>query len=153
MITVSVNIEGAGFGEIFEQSFRFRNLEVPTAAIEDMMAAVMLARVRKRFMTQQNPDGSKWPVTRSARLRAAGTPVYAQGGKYAPGGYKTGGGTLFASGNLFHSIQLKRKMGGGAAIMSDVPYASKYMNKRYTIIGTSENEFAEIAKSATTRLL
>lgn len=137
----------------FERLFKFRGLNVPTNDISEYLATLILSRVRKRFLMQENPDGSKWPVTKSAAIRLRGGFTKAAGGKYAPGGLKTGTGSLFSSGNLFHSIQLSKRMDGEHAIETDVDYASKWQNDKYTIIGTDDDEILMFLNSAIERLL
>lgn len=74
----------------------------------DEVASVQLARVRKRFLEQTAPDGSKWPESRAAQRRK-------EKGR--------GGGTLYDSGHLFRSIQATRSVMGQAKVKTDVPYA------------------------------
>jgi phage virion morphogenesis protein len=73
----------------------------------DEAAAILLDKMRKRFLAQVDPDGVPWKPSLAAQIRA-----------------KKGidGGTLFASGTLFNSIQLYTEGPGTRAIGTDVPY-------------------------------
>jgi hypothetical protein len=67
----------------------------------DQSAAMLLARIRRRFLAQTDADGNKWPESGAARKRR----LKGQGGK-----------TLFDTGSLFHSLQLTRKLPGERAV-------------------------------------
>lgn len=86
----------------------------------DAAGAILLNRTRTRFQRQETPEGVPWPVSQSAKIRAAGGYTYSNGRKV------TGGFTLFATGRLFHSIQLAYRGYGLRAIMTDVPYGPKH---------------------------
>lgn len=75
--------------------------------ILDQAAAMILARIRQRFLTQTAPDGTKWITSQAAIDRA-------NSGE--------DGGTLFASGRLFHSIEEHTEGPDARAISTDVPY-------------------------------
>lgn len=79
--------------------------------ILDESGALLLARIRQRFLAQEDPDGNKWPVSFAA-MRRSNT--------------GRGGGTLFDTGRLFHSIQLHKSGFDSRAISTDVPYAAKH---------------------------
>ena len=64
----------------------------------DEATAIILNRIRTRFLAEEGPDG-KWPQSKAAAKRRAGGYTWSNGRKW------TGTGTLFASGKLFHSIQ------------------------------------------------
>lgn len=67
----------------------------------DIVAAAQLARLRKRFLDQQAPDGTTWPESRAAMVRRiAGRD----------------GGTLFDTGSLFHSLNIIPKTGMERAV-------------------------------------
>jgi phage virion morphogenesis protein len=72
--------------------------------ILDEASAVLLGRIRQRFLDETDPDGVAWIPSRASRLRA-------------------GGGTLFDTGRLFHSIQLFSVDEESRAIGTNVPYA------------------------------
>lgn len=80
------------------------NLEaaLDAEAILDEAEALLLNRVRARFLDETDPDGVKWKPS----VRAI----------------KTGGKTLFKTGTLFHSIQAHSNGPGERAISTDVPY-------------------------------
>lgn len=75
--------------------------------IADDMAAVILSRIRKRFLNQLSPEGERWPKSFAAYRRE-----------------KTGrgGGTLFDKGRLFHSMQAVKRGEGIRGIQTDVGY-------------------------------
>lgn len=66
--------------------------------ILDEAVAILLNRIRARFLNEEGPNG-KWPESKAAAKRKAGGYTWSNGRKW------TGTGTLFASGRLFHSIQ------------------------------------------------
>lgn len=88
-----------------------------TVKILDEGAAVIYNRLRSRFLIQQAPDGSTWPVSQAALRRA-------RSGR--------GGGTLFDTGKLFRSIQLyaesqyTRSIGTNVTSPTGFPYAEKH---------------------------
>ena len=153
MISVILKEKGETAHREFTSLFKFENLQIPADSLAEYVATMILARIRRRYMKAENPDGSPWPMTRAASKRLGGGKVYAAGGKYAPGGMRTGGGILFASGNLFHSISLETIGSGSYSIATDVPYAAKWMNDQYTIIGTTTEEVNLFVEAALTRLL
>lgn len=75
--------------------------------ILDEASAVLLGRIRQRFLDETDPDGVAWIPSRASRLRA-------------------GGGTLFDTGRLFHSIQLFSEGENSRAIGTNVPYAPRH---------------------------
>jgi phage gpG-like protein len=77
----------------------------------DEATAVLLARVRERFLRQVDPDLVPWIPSMAAMARA-------RKGR--------GGGTLFDTGNLFHSIQEFASTEDSREIGTDVPYAAKH---------------------------
>jgi phage virion morphogenesis protein len=90
--------------------------------IEDA-GALLLNRVKTRFLAQEAPDGEKWPVSDAARKRE-------KSGR--------GGGTLYDTGRLWLSIQEYRTKGGAATrIGTDVPYAVYHQNG----VGQLKREF------------
>lgn len=120
--------------------------------IADIASTILISRVRRRYMKQLNPDGSKWPVSKAAKWRGRGELTWADGGKYAPKGWKTGGFTLFSSGNLFHSIQLVKVGPGVRAVVSDVEYAKEYMALPRIIIGVNDNDLALVVNAIAVRI-
>lgn len=79
-----------------------------TVAILDESGALLYNRIRTRFLQQQDPDGSTWVESWSAKQRRE---------------RGVGGGTLFDTGTLFRSIQLHKVGADSRAISTDVPYA------------------------------
>lgn len=74
-------------------------------------AAILLNRTRTRFLSQEAPDGSTWPVSAAATQRAA------EG---------RGGGTLFDTGNLFHSLAVRKPGTLKRALYTGVSYAAQH---------------------------
>ncbi len=81
--------------------------------LADEAGAILLSRLRTRFLDRVDPDGKKWAVSQASLNRK-----------------KSGrdGGTLFDTGALFHSIQLFKRGTGVRAIATDVPYAKFAQN-------------------------
>lgn len=79
--------------------------------LEYDVAAALLNRIKARFLRQEAPDGSTWPVSQASLRRK-----------------KTGrdGGTLFDSGNLYHSLQVRRIDVNLFGFYTDLPYAVKH---------------------------
>lgn len=76
--------------------------------ILDEAAALLLARIRTRFLTAVGPDEKPWVPSFAAQIRS-----------------KTGrgGGTLYDTGRLFTSIQVFSDTSVSRKIGTDVPYA------------------------------
>lgn len=87
------------------------NLSRKVGSVEYDIGAVLLNRIRTRFLAQQTPDGVKWPESHAARIRR-----------------ETGrdGGTLFDTGALFHSIKAVLQENGSISIQTDIEYARKH---------------------------
>ena len=85
------------------------------------VGAILLARIRRRFLAETDPDGNRWPVSKAAAIRKGGGKTY----RYVNGTRKgfSGTGTLFETGALFQSIQLGRAKDGEVNIGTNVPYA------------------------------
>lgn len=90
-----------------------------TVEILDEAQALLLNRIRDRFLREVDPDNEPWPVSFSAIIRRAGGYTYKKGRRY------TGTGTLFESGELFHSIQAYAIGPTESAIGTDVSYAKQ----------------------------
>lgn len=71
--------------------------------ILDESAALLLNRIRTRFLAEQDPDGNQWKPSQRALA--------------------TGGRTLFKTGTLFHSLQAYAVGQDDRAIGTDVLYA------------------------------
>lgn len=100
--------------------------------ILDEGAAVIYNRLRARFLIQQAPDGSTWPVSQAALRRA-------RSGR--------GGGTLFDTGKLFRSIQLYAESQHTRAIGTNVtsPQGFSYAEKHQFGIGFPARVFLGFA--------
>jgi phage gpG-like protein len=153
VISVGLSLGKTSVEEETQELFRRVGLATDENKIAEDLATLILSRTRRRYLKQQNPDGSSWEETDAAGIRLSGGFTFAKGGKYAPGGKKTGGNTLFSSGNLFQSILMENLGAGEFFIGSDVPYARYWMNDKYTIIGTTENEVDDFLKLIINRIL
>lgn len=71
--------------------------------ILDESEALLLNRIRQRFLAEEGPDGEMWEQSQRARA--------------------TDGKTLYDTGTLFHSLQAYADGLNGRAIGTDVPYA------------------------------
>lgn len=84
---ISITVQGQE--KLLEQLDKLAEA-LDTEEILDQAAALMLARIRQRFLTKLTPDGDPWfPSKRGLKRSAAGGP-----------------GTLYDTGRLFRSIQL-----------------------------------------------
>jgi hypothetical protein len=153
VISVSLSLGGSSAEAETRELFRRVGLATDENKIAEDLATLILSRTRRRYLKQQNPDESGWEETDAASIRLSGFYTHAKGGKYAPGGKKTGGNTLFSSGNLFHSILMTNRGAGEFFIGSDAFYAQYWMNEKYTIIGTTENEVDDFLKTLINRIL
>ena len=81
-----------------------------TQPIYDAASALMLNRIRTRFIDTESTDGEKWVESKAARQRA-------RRGR--------GGGTLFDTGRLFHSIQPTQRK-DELAIGTSVAYGARH---------------------------
>jgi phage gpG-like protein len=89
--------------------------EVSEAAVTEG-SAVLLDRLRKRFLRQVSPDEVPWEPSFAAFRRSFG--IGRNGRKV-----RAGGGTLFDTGTLFNSIQLYSVSPLEMSIATDVFYA------------------------------
>lgn len=80
--------------------------------ILDEAEALLLNRIRTRFLAETGPDGQKWEESLAAKERRK----------------KGGTGTLFDTGTLFHSIQAFAAGPNERAIGTDVFYAPYHNN-------------------------
>ena len=90
---------------------------VDPADILDEAQAILLNRIRTRFLSEKDPDLIPWPPSAAALKRKSGGYTTRGGKKYF------GTGTLFETGTLFHSIQAYRIDPNTRGIGTDVPYA------------------------------
>ena len=91
----------------------FYEAEVGNAIEEGVSeaGALILNRIRRRFLAQESPDGVPWEPSLAAFQRSFSG---------------RGGGTLFDTGTLFHSIQLFSISPLEKSIATDVAYAPKH---------------------------
>ncbi len=102
MTTIKAEVVGLqGLNNLFS---KVKQAADPERALDEI-TAVLLNRIRARFLNQTDPDGNKWPESFAAKKRAGA------------------GGTLFDTGTLFHSIQGFNEGPGVRSIGTDVPYA------------------------------
>jgi phage gpG-like protein len=83
-------------------------LALDSTLILDEAGALLLNRIRTRFLAETSTDGSKWLPSKAAIKRRA----------------NGGTGTLFQTGRLFRSIQLSGSGADQREISTDVPYAA-----------------------------
>ena len=81
--------------------------------ILDASGALMLNRIRTRFLAQTDTEGRIWVESKAAKRRKASG---------------RGGGTLFDTGRLFHSISLGKGGKGVRRIFTSVEYARKHQD-------------------------
>lgn len=100
-------IDASQADALFEALERTLN---PTEILDEAVA-LLLSRIRRRFLQQIDPDGVPWQPSLASIIRQ-----------------KTGrgGGTLFDSGTLFHSIQEYADTDTSRLIGTDVDYAKKH---------------------------
>lgn len=91
-----------------ERVFQALSSALDTTTILDQGAALLLAKIRERYLQQRDPDGVTWPESMAAQERRR---------------KGIDGGTLFDTGRLFHSIQLFSSEVNSRSIGTDVPYA------------------------------
>ncbi|TXH43945.1 MAG: hypothetical protein E6Q97_33450 [Desulfurellales bacterium] len=97
-------------------SINSANLEAKLQRVEEVMSsgilldtatAMLLNRIRTRFLAEQSPDGTPWIPSKAGLRRRA----------------KGGTGTLFDTGRLFYSIQAAGEGPDIRYLGTDVPYA------------------------------
>lgn len=118
------------------------NKQINVEDIADQATAIILGRIRKRFLQGVDPDGRKWEVSQAALAREAS-------GK--------GGGTLYDTGDLFRSIQAVKRGKGIRGIQTDVPYALKHHKgldgqKQRRFLDTNEDDMQFITDFIVMRL-
>lgn len=126
MTTISATVKGfSGLQTLFKKAEQAAN---PERALDEV-GAILLNRIRTRFLEQVDTDGVPWVPSKAAQRRASGS----------------GGGTLFDTGALFNSIQLFNRGPGTRAIATDVSYAPKHQfgldgNPRREFLGFSDED-------------
>lgn len=83
------------------------DLEDPAQEAIEESTSILLNRTRKRFLAQNDPEGTAWEPSFAAFVRSF---------------TGRGGGTLFDTGTLFHSIQLYEVSPLEQGIGTDVAY-------------------------------
>lgn len=100
-----IEIKLGGLGTLLQ---RLRGLRraLDTTAILDEVGAMLLNRIRTRFLAMISSDGERWSPSQAAieRQKHGGT------------------GTLFRTGHLFRSVQLTASGEDFRVIGTDVPY-------------------------------
>lgn len=118
--TIQVTLFGL---EDVQEQVRALLVATNTEDILDASGAVVLNRIRDRFLRQEATDGSQWQESKAAALRK-------RSGR--------GGGTLFDSGNLFQSISLGKDGKDRRRIFSPVEYGEKH---QFGLEGNPVREF------------
>jgi len=136
---IEVNITGEKSNENFLKSVKDALLP---DRIADEAGAILLNRIRTRFLDQTNPDGGRWLESKAAKKRRS---------------TGRGGGTLFDTGTLFHSIQLFKRSSGVRAIATDVPYATNHQKGqngqvRREFLGFNNDDLGIVKKLIINRL-
>ncbi len=127
--------EITGDGELEEVLLALAGALNPDDVLDEG-AAVLLNRIKTRFLQETAPDGTKWKPSLASILRKK---------------RGQGGGTLFASGTLYHSLQLFTEGPGTRSIGSDVPYGVKHqlgldgMEQR-VFLGLNDEDVAVMTK-------
>jgi phage gpG-like protein len=121
----------------FEAIIAKLNIALDSTEILDEAGALLLNRIRTRFLAETDPDGVPWKPSKAAMKRRSG-------GYKRKGIFYSGTGTLFESGRLFRSIQLWGDGDKSRKISTDVPYAG-YHNfgigqEKRTFMGASEED-------------
>ena len=106
MPTLTISFQGQPH---IERVFEALDEALDTTAILDQGGALLLNRLRTRYLKQLDPDGYKWERSKAAERRQK---------------IGRGGGTLYDTGRLFGSIQLYADTANTRAIGTDVPYAA-----------------------------
>ena len=113
------------------------NLEKKLQLIEEIMSsgiildtatAMLLNRVRTRFLAETDPQGKPWVPSKAGQRRRA----------------KGGTGTLFDTGRLFYSIQASGEGPDIRYLGTDVPYAKYHQGPEAsverTFLGIGDND-------------
>jgi hypothetical protein len=125
---LSVSIPEGNFGTIMGKLLA----ALDETSILDEAQAMLLNRLRTRFLAEEGPD-TKWVPSQRGLIRKAGGFTYRNGKRY------TATGTLYETGTLFHSIQAHAAGQNARMISTDVPYA-KYLHKRWPFLGFNQDD-------------
>lgn len=125
MLSVGIDFKGGSLKGVTESL----NNALDVTSILDEAAAVLLNRIRTRFLAETDPEGKPWEPSKAGIKRRA----------------NGGTGTLFNTGTLFRSIQLHSSGADSRAISTDVPYARKHQlgldgNKKRVFLGFSQDD-------------
>lgn len=146
----AVTIKVRGLDQVQQQLGRVQAL--PREALPQVLTeagAILLNRVRTRFLQETDPNGQKWPQSQAAKDRAADP--------------TSGGGTLFDTGRLFRSITLKKGSSNGRfarglsrVIFTDTPYAAAHQfgrgQKQRIFLGFSDGDILVLEKLVQARI-
>lgn len=113
---MKLDLDLSGFSTLAD-SLMGMNIDVARHEAVTEAGAVLLNRIRTRFLQQVDPEGVAWEPSYASFLRSFG--IGKDGRKLKRG---AGGGTLFDTGALFHSIQLYSIDPFDMSIASDVYY-------------------------------
>lgn len=116
MTFLRLDVDLDPLGDIAEMLAELDLEEVGQEAVEES-SAVLLNRIRRRFLRQVDPEGIPWEPSKAAFFRSFG--IGRDGKKLKRG---AGGGTLFDTGTLYNSIQLYSISPLEMAIGTDVFY-------------------------------
>jgi len=117
-------------------------------ALLDEAEALLLNRIRTRFLAEEGPDG-KWVPSKAGMIRRAGGFTRSNGRKW------TGTGTLFASGMLFHSIQAHAVDNSSRSIGTDVfyaPFLQVHERGPWVFLGANDEDLSLMEKSIIRRV-
>lgn len=118
--------------------------------IQDEAEALLLNRIRTRFLAEEGPEGP-WIPSVAGMVRKAGGYTTRNGKRY------TSTGTLFETGTLFHSIQAAREDDNTRVIFTDVPYAkfvhdgTKYLPTR-VFLGFNDEDLSLMVRRVLQRI-
>ena len=139
---LNVNVAGDVQQYIAEKLSLLGAQELRTDILDEAQA-LLLNRVRTRFLNTEAPDGSQWLISEAARRRS----LLGLGGK-----------TLFDKGTLFHSIQAYYTADPDERLIgTDVPYApyhqygTKYLPVR-EFLGISQEDIELITRLVIVRV-
>jgi len=105
-----LQVDILGIGDLINTFSRVEQSLIEEDVVDEA-GAILLNRIRTRFLDETDPDGRKWVRSPAA---IAGKGKGRKGKSFA---------TLFDTGVLFHSIQLFKRGNDVRAIGTDVKYA------------------------------
>lgn len=126
---------GGDVSGVEQLELRLKALNDPSFGekVLDEGLALLLNRIRTRFLAEEGPDGA-WKQSMAGLKRKSGGYTYRKGRRY------TGTGTLFETGNLFHSIQAAASSLGVRSIKTDIPYATALQDAGWVFMGFSDQD-------------